>query len=260
MSNEDVLLSATEDGICTLTINRPARRNALTSEVFARLRDALRSADQDGQTRVAVLRGAGELAFSAGYEIGQLPTSGQFGTEDPMEDIVSALESVRFPVIAMIHGYCVAAGLGIAVACDLRFASDGARLGVTPAKLGVVYPPSSMLRFINVIGVPATKELFYTGRLVDAARARELGLVNHVMPAEKLASYTYGVAREIADNAPLSVEGTKVTISKLLDYQRVDPSAKEELIALQKRAASSDDLKEGQRAFAEKRRPVFRGR
>lgn len=260
MSDEQVLLSSIEDGICTLTINRPARRNALTSEVFARLCDALRSADQDKQTRVAVLRGAGDLAFSAGYEIGQLPTSGQFGAEDPLENVIHALESVRFPVIAMIYGYCVAGGLGLAVACDLRFASDNAKLGVTPAKLGVVYPPSGMMRFINVIGVPATKELFYTGRLVDAARASEIRLVDHVMPADKLASYTYGVAREIADNAPLSVEGTKTTISKLLHYQRVDRKTTEELLALQKRAADSDDLKEGQRAFAEKRRPVFRGR
>jgi enoyl-CoA hydratase/carnithine racemase len=160
----------------------------------------------------------------------------------------------------MIYGYCIAAGCGLAVACDLRLAADNARLGVTAARLGVVYPASALRRFINVVGVSATKELLYTGRLIDAARAAEIRLVDQIVPADRLATVTYNLAREIAANSPLSVRGTKGIISKLLSYQAVSPRTKKEFLAWQKQAADSEDLREGQRAFAEKRKPLFKGK
>jgi enoyl-CoA hydratase/carnithine racemase len=165
-----------------------------------------------------------------------------------------------YPVIAMIYGYAIGAGLELAVTCDLRLAADTARLGITPAKLGVVYHHPGILKFVNLVGVAQTKELFYTGRLVTAQRAQDIGLVDHVLPAQELAKATYDLAREIAENAPLSVSGTKATIAKLLSYQTLRPEDETELRKLQAQAYASDDLKEGQRAFMEKRKPKFTGR
>ncbi|HEX9975757.1 MAG TPA: enoyl-CoA hydratase-related protein, partial [Dehalococcoidales bacterium] len=132
--------------------------------------------------------------------------------------------------------------------------------GITPAKLGVVYHHPGILKFVNLVGVAQTKELFYTGRLITAQRAEHIGLVDHVLPAQELAKATYDLAREIAENAPLSVSGTKATISKLLNYQTLHPEDEAELRKLQSQAYASDDLKEGQRAFMEKRKPKFTGR
>jgi enoyl-CoA hydratase len=259
MPEKDSLLVNKENGVCTLTINRPRKRNILTRETFTLLGEVLRSAGEDGQTRVVVLRGAGEKAFSAGYDISLLSATEDFDNKDPMEDMILAVERCAVPVIAMIYGYCIAAGCGLAVACDLRLAADDARLGITAARIGVVYPPSATLRLINLVGVAAAKEMLYAGRLLDAQRAREIGLVNRVVPAGRLEAVTYGLAREIADNSPLSVRGNKRMISGLLEHRSLDPRVKEEFLTLQKRAAASRDLAEGARAFFEKRKPVFKG-
>ena len=117
-----------------------------------------------------------------------------------------------------------------------------------------------MRKILNLVGVAQTKELLYTGRLIDAQRSKEIGLVNHVVPAQELASATYDMAREIAENSPLSVSGAKSTISKLLNYQKLSPEDEAELRKLQSQAMLSDDLKEGQKAFMEKRKPRFIGR
>jgi enoyl-CoA hydratase len=257
---KDLLLVNREAGICTLTINRPEKRNALTPELYRRLVEALQSAGGDGQTRVVVLRGAGEKAFSSGHDISRLSGSGDSETGEPLESVILAIETCPVPVIAMIYGYCIAAGCGLAVACDLRLAADNAHFGVTAARLGVVYSASALRRFINVVGVPATKELLYTGRLIDAGRAAEIRLVDQVVPADRLAAVTDSLAREIADNSPLSVRGTKKMISGLLSYQTPSPQVKKEFLALHKQAADSEDLREGRKSFTEKRKPLFKGR
>lgn len=259
MKEQNLLLVNKEDGICTLTINRPEKRNALSEEIYSRLTEVFRSISEDGQTRVAVLRGAGEQAFSAGYEISRLHSIEDLDIKDPLEDVILAIESCTIPVIAMIYGYCIAGGCALAIACDLRLAADNARLGVTAAKLGLVYPPSAMIRLINVVGISATKELLYTGRLIDAEKAREIRMVDQIVPADQLAAVTYDMAREIADNSPLSVRGIKSMISRVLGFQALSPEARAEFLALQKQTTESQDLKEGQKAFAEKRKPVFRG-
>jgi enoyl-CoA hydratase/carnithine racemase len=259
MMDKDVLLVRKEEGICTLELNRPEKLNAMTAETYLRLGEALRSISDDGQTKVVVLRGTGEKAFSAGHDLSQAPSSPQAEPQDFLEETILAVEACAVPVIAMIYGYCIGAGCGLATACDLRLAADNARLGVTPARLGIVYPPSALLRLINVAGVPVAKELLYTGKLVDAERAREMRLADRVVPARRLAAVTYDLAREIAVNSPLSVKGTKKMISKILGYQNISPQTKEEFLRLQKQAAASQDFKEGRMAFKEKRRPVFRG-
>lgn len=256
----DLLLVEVEAGVCTLIINRPEKRNILNPEIFSRISETLRAISEDRQIRVAILRGAGEQAFSAGYDISQLSSLDDSAIDDPLEDVMLTIENCTIPVIAMIFGYCIGGACGLATACDLRLAADNARLGVTTAKLGLVYPPSAIIRLINLVGVSAAKELLYTGRLIDAEKARDMKLIDQVVPSEDLANATYNLAREIADNSPISVRGTKSVISKLLTHQVLSPEVREEYMALQEQIADSQDFKEGQKAFAEKRKPRFSGK
>ncbi len=254
----DLLLVSKKAGICTLTINRPEKRNALTPDMLSRLADILRSVSNDGETQVVVLRGAGKKAFSAGYDISLLGGIGDADNNNPIEDMVLAIEECAAPVIAMIYGYCIGAGCSLAVACDFRLAADTAYLGITAAKLGAIYPPSAVRGLINLVGVSATKELLYTGRLIDTVRATEIRLVDRVVPAGNLETVTYNLAGEIAENSSLSVRGAKKIISKLLDYRSAGLQAGDEYADLQKQVNEGEDLRESKKAFLEKRKPVFR--
>ena len=256
MKDKDFLLVDKQDSICTITINRPEKRNILDRTVISQLIDALKSAGDDGQTRVVVIRGADEKAFCAGYDITQLSDSKDSSRSDPLEELILAVEDCPVPVIAMIYGYCIGAGCGLAMACDLRLASESVKVGIPAAKVGVVYPPVSTLRLINLVGAAAAKEMLYTGRLIDAGKAKEIGMIDNVVPVKSLHKVTYELAREIAGNSPTSVRGTKKIIANLLDYQTTTNRVREEFLSLQKQAA--DDLKEGQKAFNEKRKPDFR--
>jgi len=265
---EELLLVEREGNICTLTINRPERRNSLNPEILLKLGDTLTSLKEEGEIRAVVIRGVGEQAFSSGYDIGRMGGGGGGGAQqeetgprrNPLQYGMDSVLDYPYPVIAMIYGYAVGAGLELAVTCDLRVAAENARLGITPAKLGVVYSHTGIQKFVNLVGIAHTKELFYTGRLIDAQRAKERGLVDYVVPAQELASVTYDLAREIAENAPLSVSGVKIMISKLLSHQKLSPEDEAELRELQARGMRSEDLREGQRAFMEKRTPKFVGR
>lgn len=259
---EELLLVQKEGRVCTLTINRPEKRNSLNPEVFTRLGDTLNSLKEEGEIRAVVLRGAGEQSFSSGYDIGRVPSSRSEATspgQTPLEYGMNSILDYPYPVIAMIYGYAVGAGLELAVTCDLRIATDTAKLGVTPAKLGIFYHPDGVRKFLNLVGIAHTKELFYTGRLIDAQRAKEIGLVDNIVPTGELASATYKLANEIAENAPLTVSGVKFTISRLLSYQKLSAEDEAELQRLRTQATLSDDLKEGQKAFSEKRKPKFTG-
>jgi enoyl-CoA hydratase/carnithine racemase len=232
--------------------------------MFLRLGDTLNALRDDSEVRVVVLRGVGEQAFSSGFDVDRIfeesTAEDRKSGPDPMEYGLDCVADYPYPIIAMIYGYAVGAGLELAVTCDLRIASDTARLGITPAKLGVVYSPTGIQKFINLVGVAQTKELFYTGRVIDVWRAREIGLVDHVVPAAELPAFTYGLAREIAGNAPLSVRGAKAIIGRLLHYQRLSPEDQAQIEALRREAWRSQDVREGQRAFLAKEKPNFTGR
>jgi enoyl-CoA hydratase/carnithine racemase len=257
---QDLLLVKKEAGICTMVINRPEKRNALNPEILSRIVDTLRTINEDEQTRVAVLRGAGEQAFSAGFDISRLYKLEDSGTGDSVGNAMISIENCTVPVIAMIYGYCIGASSGLAISCDLRLAADNARLGITAAKLGVLYPPDATNRLVNLVGISTAKELLYTGDLIDAERAREIKLVDRVVPKNDLANETYKLAREIADNSPLSVRGAKRIITKLRNSQAPGPEVKEEFMVLQRQIIESEDFKEGKESFSEKRKPGFKGK
>lgn len=264
--DDKLIIVEKQDRICTITLNRPEKRNSLSPPLLLQFIRVMESLNEDPEIRVVVIRGAGNEAFSAGYSIFDIPKG--MSPED-MEELkkinpllrgLEVIPEYRYPVIAMINGFALGAGCELAATCDLRVASDKSRLGMPPAKLGVLYSFSGHRRFVNLVGEANAKEIFLTGRMVDAHRAKEMGLVNYVVSEDDLMSVTYDLAREITENAPLSVSGSKTLINKCVSSPI--PAAEDEALAeqLMARCFSSEDLKEGQKAFKEKRKPAFQGK
>jgi len=263
---ERLLLIEKQEKVCTILINRPERRNALSPLMLFQLADTLTRLKEEDEVRCLVIRGAGDKAFSAGYDISAIPTNmtpemaETFRAKNPLQTGLQAIIDFPYPVIAMINGHAFGAGCELAITCDIRIAAEGARLSMPPAKLGIIYHWSGIMRFINVVGLANAKEMFFTGRAYEASRVREMGLVNYVVPADQIAPFTYEMAQEISENAPLSLKGLKTIFYKCFQYQKIDPEDDRAIEMLRNQAFKSEDLKEGQRAFQEKRKPVFKGR
>ncbi len=260
MTEENVLLVSKEENVCTVMINRPEKRNALNTEALIKVGDALNALKDDSEVRVVVIRGAGEAAFCSGIDIGPQPGSRVTVRENPFQYAKDGILYCPKPVIAMIYGYALGGGCDLASCCDFRIAAEGATLGINPVRLGRVYRWEGIQRFINVVGLSAARELFLTGRFITAVRAKEIGLVDQVVPASELPAVTYALARELAENAPLAVQGTKTLINMVLKYQKPSPEDEAAMMALENRVNESEDTKEGRRAFLEKRKPVYKGR
>jgi enoyl-CoA hydratase/carnithine racemase len=254
----DEVLTSVADGVATVTLNRPDKRNAMNAALLAGLRDSIETLDVRPDVRVVVVRGVGP-AFCAGMDLREMEAqAGAAG--DPEAGVVAVLrrlERSRHPTIAMVHGDAIAGGCELALHCDLRLAADGARFGMPLARIGLVVPFPLAHKLVEVIGPAQTRDLLFTGRLIDAARAREIGMVHQVVADADLEPATYGLARAIADNAPLSLTGIKATIDRTL--AGCDSIPHEDLDDLARRARQSADASEGRRAVLEKRKPVFRG-
>lgn len=246
-------------GVARLTISNAGKRNALDRTLLESLRFALERLD----ARCVVLTGE-DRAFCAGYDIEELLREGYDDGEEaahPFAAALGAIEAYPYPVLAALNGATIGGGLELAIACDLRIAADTAQLGMPPAKLGVVYATAGLNRFLTTIGGARTRELFLTGRRIDAATAERWGLVNEVVEAEALSDAALALASEIAGNAPLSLRGNKAGIRALVAAGgALDPAVAAMLDAERRAAFESEDLREGLRAFGEKRAPVWRGR
>ncbi len=212
-----------------------------------------------------IITGEG-TTFSAGYDIGDLPDS-VFADEaerlvaHPFAAAIDAIEAYPFPTLAVLNGHAIGGGLEVALSCDLRIADGSIRLGMPPAKLGLVYSHTGIRKFIDVIGAGRTRELFLVGRRIDAHTALNWGLVNCVFDEDRLADEALALAHEIAGNAPLAQRGNKRVIDAVQAAEAVlEPGVEAELIELRRACFASEDFREGVRAFAEKRPPRWQGR
>jgi enoyl-CoA hydratase/carnithine racemase len=248
-------------GIVRLTISNPGKRGALDHALLNAFAGTMPQLD----ARCVMITGEG-TTFSAGYDIGDLPDS-VFADEaerlvaHPFAAAIDAIEAYPFPTIAVMNGHAIGGGLELALSCDLRIADGAIRLGMPPAKLGLVYSHTGIRKFIDVIGAARTRELFLVGRRIDAHTAQLWGLVNEVADEERLAEQALALACEIAANAPLSQSGNKRVINAVLSAKaELDPTTERELIELRRACFASQDFREGVRAFAEKRPPRWQGR
>jgi enoyl-CoA hydratase/carnithine racemase len=245
-------------GVTRLTISNPGKRGALDHAIL----DAFATTVPALDARCLIITGEG-TTFSAGYDIGDLPDS-VFANEaerliaHPFAAALDAIEAYPYPTLAVLNGHAIGGGLEIALSCDLRLADSAIRLGMPPAKLGLVYSHTGIRKFIDVIGAARTRELFLVGRRIDAHTAHRWGLVNDVFDEERLTEEALGLAREIAGNAPLAQTGNKRVINAVLESQ-LDAATEEALIELRRACFASQDFREGVRAFAEKRPPQWTG-
>jgi enoyl-CoA hydratase/carnithine racemase len=222
------------------------------------------SLDRGIEVRCVLITGAGK-AFSAGYDIAAIPAESfeqdaEALVAHPFQAALDAIAAHPWPVIAAINGHALGGGLELTLTCDLRICARGAKLGMPPAKLGLIYGHTGLRRFIDTIGVPRTKELFLTGRNVSGERAEQIGLVNEVVDDGELESASVALAAEVAANAPLSMKGNKHAIETLNSYPRLTEEQERELIELRESCFRSEDFREGIAAFGEKRKPTWKGR
>ncbi len=266
METEEILLKRTSGMVGTLTFNRPERRNALSQELLVKIHLALKEWENEDKVRAVVITGGKGKVFSSGYEILAIPTDVTPEMEEAMKQnnpLELALDSVRnfpYPTIAMMNGHAFGAALNLAVCCDFRIASDDITVGMPPARLGLVYAPEGLRQFVEVLGMAKTREIFLTGRNYKGPELLEMGLVNRLVPRDELHATTYGLAEELAANAPLSVKGMKRILNMLGDAGAFREEDLREAETLMAEAFNSQDLKEGQTAFIERRKPEFVGK
>ena len=259
----DKMLSRKDGRVGYVIFNNPERHNAVSLEMWARTSEILDGFAQDDDVRVVVLIGAGGKAFVSGADISKF------------ESERSSLEAVKHynatverannkiydfpkPTIAMIRGYCIGGGVGLALCCDLRIASDNSRFGVPAAKLGLGYSYPGLKRLADLVGPAFAKEIFFTARQFDAKEALAMGLINRSVPEGELEGYVKDYGETIATNAPLTIKAVKFIVGETVkDESKRDPARCAELV---EQCFTSTDYIEGRRAFMEKRKPAFTGR
>jgi len=249
------------DGIATVTLNRPEALNAFSKDVIKEILQALEDIRSDENIRVVVLTGAGEKAFSAGADIKAMAGMTALKARELSlmgEQLCVALENLEKPVIAALNGYALGGGLEVAMSCDIRIASENARVGQTEINIGLIPGWGGTQRLTRLIGKTKAKELVFTGRIIDAKTAEQLGILNIVAPQDKFRETVRQFALELASKAPIAVRVAKALINKGADISL------ESALELEREGfgvvASTEDLKEGVSAFTEKRKPTFKGK
>ena len=258
----DKMLSRKEGGIGYLIFNNPERHNAVSLEMWEAASHYLEDFRNDSAVRVVVLTGAGGKAFVSGADISKFAK--ERSTKEGIDRYNVAVDAANTavfefpkPTIAMIRGYCIGGGVGLALCCDMRICSDNSKFGVPAAKLGLGYGYKGIKKLVDVVGPSFAKEIFYTARQLTAQEAEVMGLVNRVLPADELESYVKDYADTISGNAPLTVNSVKYIVGETVKPESGRNLQKcADLVA---QCFASNDYKEGRTAFMEKRKPAFTG-
>jgi enoyl-CoA hydratase/carnithine racemase len=251
-----------DDGIGWLIFNHPERHNALSLEMWQGIGDVLESFAEDSAVRVAVMRGAGGKAFVSGADISEFDS--KRGSAAQKEDYGKVagranrwLARFEKPLIALIEGYCIGGGLATALSADVRFATPDSRFGIPAAKLGLGYEYPGLAKLARLVGPARARDILFSARFMEAAEAKEMGLINFIVDRETIEAETIAYAERIATNAPLTVKAAKAALDVWERGGRKDEV--KEVEALVNACFDSEDYKEGRRAFKDKRTPDFRG-
>lgn len=257
---QDKILTHEANLVGTITINNPARHNATSMEMWAKIADTLERYAADDRVRVVVFTGAGGKAFVSGADISKFES--ERATKEAIarydatsERLHQVMQTFPKPTIAKIRGYCIGGGLGLAIACDLRIATENSRFGVPAAKLGLGYKFGGTKRLVDTVGIAVAKEIFFTAKQFSAREAYDMGLVNRVVAEGDLDAFVEDYAQTIANNAPLTVTTAKYTIGQTVERE---PDL-EGCVERVKQCFASNDYIEGRTAFMEKRKPQFTG-
>jgi enoyl-CoA hydratase/carnithine racemase len=254
----DLILSKVVDHVCTITLNRPDKRNALNAEMIEAFHTTLTQTAERKDVRVVVVASAGKV-FCAGLDLRELATQREAGRVQThgLEDALKLLERSPQPTIAVVQGDAIAGGCELALHCDLRVASDAARFAMPLARIGIAVPVTLTWKLVDTIGAAATRELLFTGEAVDAEASLGLGLVNRVVPASSLEPTVAELARQIARNAPLSIRAMKAFVQRVAEERSA--YRRDDLDELFHRVQASADAREGLAAQRERRPPQVRG-
>ena len=258
----DKMISKREGGVGWMIFNNPERHNAISLEMWEAALEIMAGFTADPTVRVMVVTGAGGKAFASGADISKFKDERQEAAalahyQATTQKAYSAIQGMAIPTIAMVRGYCIGGGTAAAVCCDMRICTENAKFGVPAAKLGLGYGLQRAQPLVDLVGPAYAKEMFFTGRQFDAREAERMGLVNRVVADDQLESTVEELARTIAENAPLTVRTAKLVVGELLkDAGDRDVAATERAVDA---CFKSNDYKEGQAAFAEKRKPRFTG-
>ncbi|MDY6968282.1 MAG: enoyl-CoA hydratase/isomerase family protein [Spirochaetota bacterium] len=264
MTNKQVLENRI-DHIGIISLNNPEKRNAVNIEMLKSICEILRNMENDG-IRTIIIRGAGDKMFCAGFDVQGFVKDDSSSEEHDYEktnyvmDVSTTISEINVPVIAMINGHCFGAGIDISLACDLRYASSGVKMGLPPVNLGIIYNAEATRRVMNIAGLAKAKELLFLAKEFTSDEAAEMGLVNKTVSKEGLEEYVMGIAYTLCDKSPLSIKGTKKIFNLILEHQELSEQRQIEADRMVVDIKKTEDAAEAAKAFLEKRKPIFKGR